>query len=155
MTPSINFSQQTGGGGAGALLGMFSPVAAALAGSFKTSAAGTTLILVDNRSGVQVAIAEGAATNTDFAFFGALGARNGGGAAGAYQATPEGKIIAGAFMDAYNGIVTSVISYAPQAMGNGKGLGTGGALSVDGQQEEDAPKAPVRRTSKKKAPAKN
>ena len=71
MNPSITFSQNTGGVGGGLLgvsrsLGMIG----ALAGSLKTNEASTTLIMIDNRSGVQLAAAEGSAKNTDFNVFG-------------------------------------------------------------------------------------
>ena len=148
LTPTITFSQETGGGGFGAVLGMFSPVAGAIAGGMKTTQAGTTLILVDNRSGVQIAIAEGAASNTDFSFFGAIGGRSGGAGVGAYQSTPQGKIIAGAFLDSYNQVVASIQNYRAQSSGNETGLGTGGALEVDGQ-ETPASKAKARRRSRK------
>ncbi|HEV7915234.1 MAG TPA: CsgG/HfaB family protein, partial [Albitalea sp.] len=64
MSPSIQFSQNTGGGRAG--LAGFLPGAgllAAVAGSMKTNEASTTLIMIDNRSGVQLAAAEGSAKN--------------------------------------------------------------------------------------------
>jgi len=131
MTPSIQFAQQTGGGAAGAIAGLFSPVAGLVAGGMRKVEAATTLILVDGRSGVQVAVSEGVASKKDFSF-GAIG--GGGGAAvglGAWQNTPQGKIIAGAFMDAFNQMVKAARSYTAQATGP-RGLGTGGALAVDG-----------------------
>lgn len=133
MTPSIQFSQKTGGGGFGALVGLFSPVAGAVAGGVSVKEAATTLTMVDNRSGVQVAISEGVASKTDFSLFGAIGGGGGGAGLGGYQNTPEGKVLAGAFLDAYNQMVRSVRAYKPQSSGNTTGLGTGGALQVDGQ----------------------
>ncbi|GAB2547975.1 CsgG/HfaB family protein [Rhodanobacter koreensis] len=133
VTPNIQFSQGTGGGGVGALAGLaggYGAIIGAVAGSMKTSEASTTLMLVDTRSGVQVAAAEGNARNTDFGF-GALGiGAGGGGAMGAYSKTPQGKVIAGAFLDSYNQLVRAVREYAPQHVAGG--LGTGGTLAVDG-----------------------
>lgn len=132
VTPTIQFSQNTGGG-AGGLAGLgggYGAILGAVAGSMKTSEASTTLMLTDTRSGVQVAAAQGSAHNTDFGF-GALGiGSGGGGAVGAYSSTPEGKVIAAAFLDSYNQLVQAARAYAPQTVEGG--LGTGGKLGVDG-----------------------
>lgn len=148
ISPEVLFSARgTAGGGAGALLGMFSPVAGAIVGSIKTNEASTMLTLVDNRSGVQVAAAEGSSQNTDFGFGGLLG---GGGAIaglGGYTTTPQGKVVAAAFMNAFNQLVAAAKNYTPQTMGK-QGLGTGGKLAVDG-----APPAPVAKPVKAEAPA--
>ena len=131
MSPSIQFSQNTGG--MGGSLGGFSRglgVLGALAGGIKTNEASTTLIMVDNRSGVQLAAAEGSASNMDFNLFGgAFGSRLGG-TAGGYGNTPEGKIIVAAFADSYNQLVRAVRNYRAQTVRGG--LGTGGALGVQG-----------------------
>jgi len=74
MTPTITFAQNTGGAGIGALLGAFSSSLQALSAGLTKNEASTTLLLVDNRSSVQVAAAEGSASNMDF--FGMLGAAN-------------------------------------------------------------------------------
>lgn len=132
VTPTIQFSQGTGGGAAGALggLGGYGALLGAVVGSMKTSEASTTLMLTDARSGVQVAAAEGSAKNTDFGFGAILGGAGAAGAAGAYSKTPEGKVIAAAFLDSYNQMVRAVREYAPQRVAGG--LGTGGKLAVDG-----------------------
>ena len=135
MSPSIQFSQNTGGGGgglAGALGGLSRSLGAigAIAGGFKTNEASTTLIMIDNRSGVQLAAAEGSAKNTDFALFGAAYGWAGGGGAGGYTSTPEGKIIIASFADSYNQLVKVVRNYRAQTVKGG--LGTGGALGVQG-----------------------
>ena len=63
MSPSITFSQK-GTGGAGAALGAFGGIlgraAGAIAGGVKTNEASTALLLIDNRSSVQLAAATGA-----------------------------------------------------------------------------------------------
>jgi len=88
------------------------------------------LTLVDNRSGVQLAAAEGSSSKTDFGAWG--GVFGGGGAAGmgGYTNTPEGKVIAGAFADAYNNLVKAAKNYKAQEVRGG--LGTGGRLGVQG-----------------------
>lgn len=131
LTPEVLFSER-GTGGLGAAAGAIGGgVVGALVGNMKTNEASTLLTLVDNRSGVQVGAAEGSAKNTDFGLGGLIG---GGGAAaglGGYTNTPQGKVIAGAFMDSYNQLVRAVRNYKAQSMGD-RGLGTGGRLGVEG-----------------------
>lgn len=131
MSPSITFSQNTGG--MGGALGGFSRslgVVGALAGSLKTNEASTTLIMIDNRSGVQLAAAEGSAKNMDFNMFGGMFGGGMGGGAGGYSNTPEGKIIIASFADSYNQLVQAVRNYRAQTVKGG--LGTGGTLGVQG-----------------------
>ena len=131
MSPSIQFSQNTGGVGGGlAGLSRSLGLLGAIAGGIKTNEASTTLIMVDNRSGVQLAAAAGTAKNTDFAGFGSAFGWAGGAAAGGYTSTPEGKIIVAAFADSYNQLVKVVRNYRAQTVKGG--LGTGGALGVQG-----------------------
>ena len=131
LNPMITFSQKDTRGLGGALAVIpYAGALGALAGGVRTSEASTTLTLVDNRSGVQLAAAEGAASNTDFNLFG--GGFGSGAAAGlgGYTNTPEGKVLAGAFADAYNRMVVSVRNYKAQEVKGG--LGTGGGLGVQG-----------------------
>jgi Curli production assembly/transport component CsgG len=139
MNPSIQFSQNTGGMG-GALGGLSRSlgVLGALAGGIKTNEASTTLIMIDNRSGVQLAAAEGTAKNTDFALFGSAFGWAGAGGAGGYSSTPEGKIIIAAFADSYNQLVKVVRNYRAQTVKGG--LGTGGALGVQGGSTPASPR---------------
>jgi hypothetical protein len=139
MSPSIQFSQNTGGMG-GALGGLSRSlgVISAIAGGIKTNEASTTLLMIDNRSGVQLAAAEGTAKNTDFALFGASYGWAAGGAAGGYSSTPEGKIIIAAFADSYNQLVKVVRNYRAQTVKGG--LGTGGALGVQGGSTPASPR---------------
>lgn len=129
MSPSVTISEQ-GTGGLGAVVGAFSPLGGALAGGMKFNDAATVLTMIDNRSGVQLAAAQGSSRNTDFAGFGAIFGGFGGGAGGAYTKTPQGKVLVAAFMDAYNQLVQSVRHYKAQTVKGG--LGTGGRLGVDG-----------------------
>jgi hypothetical protein len=131
MSPSIQFSQNTGGLG-GALGGFSSKLGAlgAIAGNLKQSEASTTLVMIDNRSGVQLAAAEGSARNVDFNLFGAAFGGGLGAGAGGYTNSPEGKLIMAAFADSYNQLVRSVRNYSAQTVKGG--LGTGGGLGVSG-----------------------
>ena len=137
LIPEIMFSQK-GTGGVGGALGAFGGVAGligAVAGGLKSNEASTMLTLVDNRSSVQVGAAEGSAQNYDFALGGFLGGLGGAGAAGGFTNTPEGKIIAGAFMDSYNQLIEAMRTYKAQSMGD-RGMGTGGRLAVDGASQQ-------------------
>jgi curli biogenesis system outer membrane secretion channel CsgG len=131
LNPMITFSEKNTKGIGGALGGI--PYAGAfgmLAGGLRQNEASTTLTLVDNRSGVQLAAAEGAASNVDFNILGAGWGGGGGGGLGGYTNTPQGKVLAGAFADAYNRLVEAVRSYKAQEVKGG--LGTGGTLGVQG-----------------------
>lgn len=154
MSPSITFSNNDAGG-AGAVLSNFGGGwGALLAGGLKFKEASTLLTVVDNRSSVQVAAAEGSAKNTDFSLFGGAFGSALGGAGGGYSNTAEGKVIVAAFTDSYNNIVRAVKNYKPQIIEGG--AGTGGHLGVQGEATENlAPAstpAPVKKkpTTKKK-----
>lgn len=130
LSPSITFSNNNAGRLGAAVGGLIGSVGAVVGGSMNAKEASTLLTLVDNRSGVQLAAAEGSAKNWDF---GALGGLLGGGfgaGAGGYANTAEGKVIVAAFMDSYNGVVRAVRSYKAQEVKGG--LGTGGNLAVQG-----------------------
>ena len=129
MSPAIQFAAKTGGAAAGLLTGAFGGLGA-LAGGMSQNEASTTLLLIDNRSGVQISAAEGTARNFDFnvfgGAFGGLTAAGGGG----YSSTPRGKVIVAAFADSYNQMVKALRNYKAQTVKGG--LGTGGRLGVDG-----------------------
>jgi hypothetical protein len=147
MSPSIQFSQKTGQSAAGVatrFLGAFG----ALAGSVGTNEASTTLLLIDNRSGVQISAAEGTGKNFDFGFFGAAFTGGLAGAGGGYSSTPQGKVIVTAFADSYNQMVKSLRNYKAQTVKGG--LGTGGRLGVSGgstaaSKEADAAAMPAKK----------
>lgn len=129
MNPTITFAQQ-GTGGVGAALGAFGGLAGVIAGGIKFNDASTVLTLVDNRSGVQLAAAEGSSRNTDFNLFGGLFGGSAGGGMGGFTNTPEGKIIVAAFIDSYNQMVRALRNYKAQEVKGG--MGTGGSLGVQG-----------------------
>ena len=128
MSPSIQFAQKTGGASAGLLTRAFGGLGA-LAGGMSANEASTTLLLIDNRSGVQISAAEGTSKNYDFSLFGGF---FGGfaGASGGYSNTPQGKVVVAAFADSYNQMVKALRNYKAQTVKGG--LGTGGRLGVDG-----------------------
>lgn len=129
MSPSITFSQKDTGGLGALIGGKVGSVTAALGGRMKFNDASTVLTLIDNRSGVQLAAAEGSARNTDFGLL--AGVLNGGaGGVGGYGNTPEGKVVIAAFADSYNQMVRAVRNYRAQEVKGG--LGTGGRLGVQG-----------------------
>ncbi|MES2091021.1 MAG: CsgG/HfaB family protein [Pseudomonadota bacterium] len=151
MSPAIQFSGNTGGGnafGGGGVLGMFGT----LAGSVGRNEASTTLLLIDNRSGVQISAAEGTAKNFDFGMAGALFGGGGFGGGGGYAKTPQGKVVVAAFADSYNQMVKALRKYKAQTVKGG--LGTGGRLGVSGgdtaASREIATKPAVTSTKKKK-----
>jgi hypothetical protein len=147
MSPSIQFSQKTGQSAAGVatrFLGAFG----ALAGSVGTNEASTTLLLIDNRSGVQISAAEGTGKNFDFGFFGAAFTGGLAGAGGGYSSTPQGKVIVTAFADSYNQMVKSLRNYKAQTVKGG--LGTGGRLGVSGGSTAASKEADAAAPAKKR-----
>jgi curli biogenesis system outer membrane secretion channel CsgG len=161
ITPEVLVSARGTSGGGGGLAGVGGRGGAALgllgaiAGSFRTNEASTMLTIIDNRSGVQVAAAEGSSKNTDFNVGAALFGGSAGAVGGGYTNTPQGKVVIAAFTDAYNNVVKAIRNYKPQKV-KGQGLGTGGRLAVDGAATPApvaAPKAPPA-TAPKAPPAK-
>lgn len=131
ISPSITFSESgTSKVGAG-LGGVIGGVFGAIAGGFSTKEASVTLLMIDNRSSVQVAAAEGSAKTYDIGGLGGLFGGGFGALGGGYSNTPEGKVLVSAFLDAYNNLVKAVRNYKMQTREGG--LGTGGDLKV---QEE-------------------
>ncbi|OWQ93161.1 peptidoglycan-binding protein [Roseateles aquatilis] len=129
MSPEIQFSGKTGGGGGGIGTGAIG-LLTAVAANINQNEASTTLLLVDNRSGVQISAAEGTAKNFDFGFGAASFFGGGAVAGGAYAKTPAGKVITAAFADSYNQMVKALRNYKAQTVKGG--LGTGGRLGVQG-----------------------
>ena len=135
LSPEIVFSESNAGGVGGVLGGIIGGgrgrALAAVGGGLQTREAAAMLTLVDNRSGVQVAASEGSAAKSDLNLFGGLVGGGGGAGLGGYTNTPQGKVIAAAFMDAFNQMVRSLRNYRAQSV-QGQGLGGGGRLGVDG-----------------------
>jgi len=136
LNPTIDFSSRDTGGISGAIggltsrLGSIGQAVGGVAGNLKFREASTMLTLVDNRSGVQLAAAQGSSSKTDFGAWGGVFGGGGAAAGGGYTNTPEGKVIASAFADAYNNLVKAAKNYKAQEVKGG--LGTGGRLGVQG-----------------------
>ena len=135
MSPTITFSNNNAGGMGGGLGGLSrgAGLLGAVVGAVNVKEASTLLTLVDNRSGVQLAAAEGSARNMDFGAMGAIFGGGFGAGGGGYTNTAEGKVIVAAFTDSYNNLVRAVRNYRAQEVKGG--LGTGGNLGVQGAQE--------------------
>jgi curli biogenesis system outer membrane secretion channel CsgG len=108
LTPSVAFAENNAGGIGGAVGGLFGHRVGAVAGGLKFKEAQTSMLLADARSGVQVSAAEGSTKKADLRLGGALFGGGGGGEAGGYGNTNEGKIIAAAFLDNYDKLVSAV-----------------------------------------------
>lgn len=133
ISPEIQFSEQ-GTEGVKAIGGaMLGSIGSLLGGGVSKSEAATTLLLIDNRSGVQVSAAVGNAEDWDYDIFSGLFASGAIGGAGAYSKTPEGKVITAAFADSYNQMVKALRSYKAQEVKGG--LGKGGLLTVGGADD--------------------
>lgn len=128
MNPSIQFSAKGTGGLGGAVGGLFGHTVGFLAGGLKSNEAATTLLLIDNRSGVQVSSSVGNAKNFDYNLFGGLFGGGAGGLGGGFTNTPEGKVLTAAFADSYNQMVKALRNYKTQSVKGG--LGKGGQLKV-------------------------
>lgn len=128
MQPSIQFSAKGTGGLGAALGGLFGHVAGIVAGGMKSNEAATTLLLIDNRSGVQISSSVGSAKNFDFNLAGGMFGGGVGGGGGGFTNTPEGKVLTAAFVDSYNQMVKSLRNYKAQEVKGG--LGKGGNLKI-------------------------
>lgn len=151
LSPSITFSNQNAGGGGLGLGGFGGGVLGLLAGSVHFKEASTMLTMIDNRSGVQLAAAEGSARNMDMGAVGGLFGGGLGAAGGGYSNTAEGKVIVAAFTDSFNNIIKAVKSYKAQEVKGG--LGTGGNLQVQGAEKPAPAPAPAKKTTTKKPAA--
>jgi curli biogenesis system outer membrane secretion channel CsgG len=115
MTPDVQIASSNTGGVGGAIGGLLGrlghgvgPGIGAVAGGLKFKEAGTSILIADVRSSLQVAAAEGKATKADFSIGGWSIGGGAAGAAGGYTNTPEGKVIAASLLDNYNKIVLSI-----------------------------------------------
>jgi hypothetical protein len=154
ISPEVIFNNSDAGGMGAALGGIvgrgrYSNVLAGVGGSLQTREASTMLTLIDNRSGVQIGVSEGSASKTDFGGFLAVAGSGAAGGIGGYSRTPQGKVIAAAFMDSYNQLVVSLRNYKAQVV-QGQGLGGGGRLGVDGGAAPSQTSAPAQRPQNRK-----
>jgi len=112
VNPNVVFTENNAGGMGGTIGGLIGGRAGALvggvAGGVKFKQAETSMLLVDSRSGIQVAAATGSAEKADFALGGVLFGSGGGGGFGGYSNTNEGKMIVASFVDNWNNIVRNI-----------------------------------------------
>ncbi len=156
LNPSITFSNNNAGGAAGAVggaIGGWAGTLVRIAGSANVKEASTLLTLIDNRSGVQLAVAEGSAKNTDFGALGSIFGGSAGGSLGGYSNTAEGKVIVGALTDSFNNIVKAVRNYKMQTVSGGLGTGRGGLQVQQDESEQSSAAAPKKRTTKSRSSA--
>jgi curli biogenesis system outer membrane secretion channel CsgG len=124
ITPNVSFSNNDAGAMGGALgsaLGSYVPgmgglfARTALESGLKYKEAQAVLEITDTRSGVQVGVAEGYARASDLASGLGLASLGGFGTLGGYSNTSQGKVVAGAFLDAFNKLVDEVRATKPAA----------------------------------------
>ena len=133
VSPTLIFSAHDTRGIGGAVGGLFGTVGALIGSNLKFNEAQSMLTLVDNRSGVQVVVAEGSADSMDIGGLAGLfetGSSLGTGVR-AYSRTPEGKVIAASITDAFNNLIRATKNYKPQKATGPHGMGTGGKLKVN------------------------
>lgn len=146
LSPSVTFQQSNLGKISGAARKLIpgSWFSSTSVGA-KSNEASTTLLMIDNRSGVQVSSSVGSAKNYDFSISGYSWGGKGWGGASAFTKTAEGKVIIAAFADSYNQMVKALRNYKPQVVKGG--LGAGGALAVDGAKRATPSKPKQKRHS--------
>jgi curli biogenesis system outer membrane secretion channel CsgG len=110
ITPNVVHQDENSGGAFGGLGAYLPGVPGAIAGGLRTQnlEAQTVLFVTNVRTGVQEAVAEGSATKRDIGFGGVGWAGVVAGVGGGYEDTEIGKIVAAAFMDAHNKLVTQL-----------------------------------------------
>ena len=121
VTPTVNFSEGNAGGIGGAIGGLLGGGRGrafnAVAGGLKFKQAETSMLLVDARSGIQVAAAQGAAEKADFAIGGVVAGGLGAAGGGGYSNTNEGKVVVASFLDNWNNIVRNIRNNASLVQG--------------------------------------
>ncbi len=129
VSPSVTISNNNANGVGAQLGGMLGSVGAMIGGSLSSKQASTILTLVDTRSGVQLAAAEGSAKNIDFGAVSSLMGNAANLGIGAYANTSQGKVVVAAFTDSANHLIQAVKNYKAQSVKGG--LGNGGNLPVN------------------------
>jgi hypothetical protein len=118
LTPSLTFSERDAGREIGGILGMI-PVLNKLVGvadNVKLKEAQAALLLTDNETTEQVAAATGSVRVTDLGMAGLMLGRAGGAAGAGWSNSNEGKVIAAAFLDAHNQLVTQLRELQAKAL---------------------------------------
>ena len=110
LTPSLNFSEQNAGRELGGILGAipYLSTLVGLAENVKLKEAQVTLLLTDNETTEQLAAATGSVKVTDLGVGGLVLGKLGGAGGAGWANSNEGKVVAAAFLDAHNKLVTQV-----------------------------------------------
>jgi len=120
IIPEITFSEENAGGvgaAAASFMGAFIPfggLVGAAAGGVRFKEAQVLLTLVDNRTGVQLAVASGTASGSSFGGLGGVFGTTSV-AAGGYMNTAQGKVVIAAMIDAMNTLVPHLQATRPSA----------------------------------------
>lgn len=110
LTPSLTYSEQNAGREIGGIMAMI-PVLNKFVGAaeqVKLKEAQVALLLTDNETTEQLASATGSVRVTDLGVGGLMLGKAGGAAGAGWSNSNEGKVIAAAFLDAHNHLVTQV-----------------------------------------------
>lgn len=121
LVPSLTFSEQDAGRGLGGVIAGIPglnkvPGLAGLAEQVKLKEAQVALLLTDNETTEQVAASTGAARTTDLGVGGLVLGKAGAAGGLGWSNTNEGKVIAAAFFDAHNKLVTQVRQLQAKAL---------------------------------------
>lgn len=121
MAPSLTFSERDAGRGFAGLLASVPVIRdlAAIIGIIEQTRlkeAQTVLILTDNETTEQVAAATGSARITDFGLGGLVIGNVGAAGSLGWSNSNEGKVIAAAFLDAHNKLVTQLRAMKPRTI---------------------------------------
>ena len=118
VVPSLTFSEQEAGRQIGGILAQI-PGLDKLAGAaeqVKLKEAQVVLLLTDNETTEQVSSATGSARSADLGLGGLVGGSGGGLGGLGWSNTNEGKVIAAAFLDAHNQLVTQLRTLAARSL---------------------------------------
>lgn len=117
VVPSLTFSEQDAGRNIGGVLSAVGlDKVAGLAAQVKFKEAQVVLLLTDNETTEQLSSATGASRTTDLGIGGLAIGKSGGGAGMGWSNTNEGKVIAAAFLDAHNNLVTQARTLVEKAL---------------------------------------
>lgn len=117
VVPSLTFSEQDAGRNIGGVLSAVGlDKVAGLASQVKFKEAQVVLLLTDNETTEQLSSSTGSARTADLGIGGLAIGKSGGAAGMGWSNTNEGKVIAAAFLDAHNNLVTQAKTLAAKAM---------------------------------------
>lgn len=117
VVPSLTFSEQDAGRNLGGVLSAVGlDKVAGLASQVKFKEAQVVLLLTDNETTEQLSSSTGSARTADLGIGGLAIGKTGGAAGLGWSNTNEGKVIAAAFLDAHNNLVTQARNLAAKAL---------------------------------------